>query len=137
MLRASPVSRGAGVRAKRSRSMAAYSGMKSRTSCPRPCRYLVSAAATSARPPVLANGATSEAMAQILTISTRIPVALQPLVMGALVLATTVADRPDPGGDLRGLDRRRHGGGQLAPLLPAVAPDRGLAARLSIGGGGY
>ena len=45
--------------------MLEYSGMNTRTSWPRDCRYRGSAPATSARPPVLASGATSEAMKQI------------------------------------------------------------------------
>src|SRR5580698_558769 len=105
--------------------MAAYSGMNSRTSWPWACRYLVSAAVTSARPPVFANGATSEAIAQILTgltISTRIPIGLRAKVMGAEVLATTVADRSGAGGDLRGVRCRGRMGRQLAELLPALRP---------------
>ena len=44
--------------------MAEYSGVKSRASCPAPCRYFVRAPETSASPPVLESGATSEAMRQ-------------------------------------------------------------------------
>src|SRR5580704_32535 len=121
MLIVRPVSRGARVRVQEARSMAEYSGVNSRTSCPWPCRYLVSAAVTSARPPVLANGAASEAMAQILTgMGCRIPVGSRSLVTGAVVLATTVADRTDPGGDLRDRRHRRRSGGQLAELLPPL-----------------
>src|ERR1700728_1980294 len=117
MLIVRPVKRGARLRAKDARSMAEYSGVNSRMSWPWACRYLVSAALTSARPPVLANGAASEAMAQILTgMGCRIPFAAHSLVMGTVVLATTVADRIDSGGDLRHRGHRWRAGGQLAEL---------------------
>src|SRR5665213_558630 len=122
MLIVRPVNRGASVNSQEARSMAEYSGVNSRMSCPWACRYLVSAAVTSARPPVLANGAASEAMAQILTgMGCRIPVASQALVTGTVVLATTVADRTDSGGDLRHRCHGRRGGGQLAELLRPLA----------------
>src|SRR5580698_1812263 len=122
MLIVRPVSRGARVRVQEARSMAEYSGVNSRMSWPWACRYLVSAAVTSARPPVLAKGAASEAMAQILTgMGCRIPVASRALVTGTVVLATTMADRSDSAGDLRHRRHGRRGGGQLAELLSALA----------------
>ena len=44
-----------------------YSGVNSLTSCPVECRYLLNAEETSARPPVLDSGVTSEAMKQTLS----------------------------------------------------------------------
>jgi hypothetical protein len=100
----------------------------------------VRAAVTSASPPVLANGATSEAIAQILTeltISSRIPIASWASVMGAVILATTVAGSSGFGGDLRGVGSDRHIRRQLAGVLPplnqcCVAAYQGLALKLSI-----
>src|ERR1700755_2459595 len=45
--------------------MLEYSGMNRRMSCPCECRYCGRALATSARPPVLARGAISDATKQI------------------------------------------------------------------------
>src|ERR1700744_4411252 len=56
------------------RSIDAYNGVKSRTSCPAACRNFVRAEDTSARPPVLDSGAASDARRQTLRFIGGLPV---------------------------------------------------------------
>jgi hypothetical protein len=67
--------------------MEEYSGVNSLTSCPAACRYLVSAAETSASPPVFDSGAVSDAIRHTVRVIVRLPVydVIAVIVEGTLV----------------------------------------------------
>src|SRR5262245_51234183 len=80
----------AGASSPAARSTPRYLGIRMRTSCPRPASARGSAPATSASPPVLAKGSTSEAMNRMRS------------RRAMVVLLHFFENRKDEGGDVRG-----------------------------------
>src|SRR5262245_44845299 len=80
----------AGASSPAARSTPRYLGIRMRTSCPRPASARGSAPATSASPPVLAKGSTSEAMNRMRS------------RRAMVVLLHFFENREDEGGDVRG-----------------------------------